>query len=648
MKLQGFFISNQISKQSFALVLFLFLSLPLYATNWYVDKNASGSNNGTSWTNAWESFSTINWGSVQPGDIVFISGGTDSTVYNSGLNINANGTSTNLVTVRKGWDTGHNGKVVIEGSNHTSGTGISANGQKYLRIVGFTVRTWFKGIDSDQQANVIYWDSLHVSDCNWCVGTCTSGNSSDSLIYRYCIVDANWTTTQQTDAFGGTGCTWLEVRNCYIRQGNRYSWSGHSDVMQNRIAGHQLYYNSWFESLPNYDSSAATGLNGQLNLAADTTLFYNCVMITRGWTYGIFMDQGNTNHTWIMVNNTFIKDYNCSDAGTIQSQQVETFAWNNIFYSTNSTNTNLSLVSLSPGRSNFDYNLYYQPNNPNEVINFGSFSSWQSGGGDPNSPNPGNPLFTYFNPQTCGSFYDPTIDLTLTSGSPAIGAGNPGVKAFIESWGLPWTDFNGNPRSETAPSIGAFENTAAIPVELTSFTATSQFDKIILNWVTATETNNLGFEIDRKQNNSEWEKIGFVDGHGTTTEPKEYSYIDDISTLQGKLLVYRLKQLDFDGSFEYSNVVEVEVTPIHFELSQNYPNPFNPTTAIRYSVPMEGLVTLKVYNTVGEEVIILANEVKQAGIYEVEFDASNLPSGIYFYKLQASSFVQVKKMILLK
>ena len=628
-----------------AAIFFSFSSL--FATNYYVDKNATGGNNGTSWGNAWESFSSIQWNQIQPGDIVYISGGTDSTVYNSGLHIQANGSAANLLTIRSGLDVGHNGKVVIEGSGHSNGTGISANGRKYLRIIDFTVRTWFKGIDSDQHANVIYWDSIYVNDCNWCVGTCTQGNASDSLIYSYCRIIADWTTMQQTDAFGGTDCTWLEVRHCYIKQANMYSWSGHSDVMQNRMAGHQLYYNSWFESVPNYDSSAATGLNGQQDLASDTTLMYNCVFLTRGWTYGCFMDQGNTEHTWIMVNNTFIKDYDCTDAGTIQTQQHETFAWNNIFYSTNQTNTNLSLSSLSPGNSNFDYNLYYQPNNPNEIVNWNSWSSWRNQGGDPNSPNPGNPQFTYFNPTACGNSYDPVIDLTLQNNSPAINAGTADVKSFIESWGLPWTDYNGNPRSETTPSIGAFEYDA-LPVELTSFTATSQFSKIILNWVTATETNNLGFEIDRKQTNSEWEKIGFVEGHGTTTEPNKYSYTDDISTLQGTLLVYRLKQLDFDGSFEYSNVVEVEVVPFHFELSQNYPNPFNPTTAISYSIPIQGLVTFKIYNTLGEEVMTLANEVQQAGNYEVKFDASNLPSGIYFYKMKSSDFVQVKKMLLIK
>ena len=144
----------------------------------------------------------------------------------------------------------------------------------------------------------------------------------------------------------------------------------------------------------------------------------------------------------------------------------------------------------------------------------------------------------------------------IASNSPARNAGED-LQAFIESKGLPWTDIEGKPR-DSSPDIGAYEYDNHIPVELTSFTATSQNGKMILNWATATETNNQGFEIERKQDNSGWEQIGFREGNGTTTEPKEYIYIDDISTVQSTSLAYRLKQIDFDGSFKYSDVVEVE------------------------------------------------------------------------------------------
>jgi hypothetical protein len=192
-----------------------------------------------------------------------------------------------------------------------------------------------------------------------------------------------------------------------------------------------------------------------------------------------------------------------------------------------------------------------------------------------------------------------------------------------------------------------------IPVELTSFTATANNNEVTLDWTTATETNNSGFEIERQVCRGQsavgnWNSIGFVPGFGTTTEPKSYSFIDESVT--SGTYKYRLKQIDFDGSFTYSNEAEVSVdfTPKEFVLYQNYPNPFNPNTVISYQLPVSGNVTLKLYDVLGNEITTLVNEEKQAGVYEVEFDGSSLASGMYLYKLQVGTFVQTKKMILLK
>ena len=191
-----------------------------------------------------------------------------------------------------------------------------------------------------------------------------------------------------------------------------------------------------------------------------------------------------------------------------------------------------------------------------------------------------------------------------------------------------------------------------IPVELISFTATSNVNEVILNWSTVTEINNLGFEVERIQKSNikiqnEWEKIGFVPGFGTTTEPKIYSYSDS-KVLTGKY-TYRLKQIDFDGSFEYSKEVEVEVyVPFKFLLEQNFPNPFNPSTKIKYSVPQTSQVQIKVFDLLGKEIETLVNEEKPAGTYEIEFNAANLPSGVYFYQLKADNYIETKKMILIK
>jgi hypothetical protein len=210
--------------------------------------------------------------------------------------------------------------------------------------------------------------------------------------------------------------------------------------------------------------------------------------------------------------------------------------------------------------------------------------------------------------------------------------------------------------------------TVPIPVELISFTCEVDEDVVNLFWQTATETNNQGFEIERSQKSNvksqtEWERIGFVPGYGTTTEPKSYSFVDDLSlTLSHTLtLSYRLKQIDYDGSYEYSQEIEAEVNiPLVFSLEQNYPNPFNPNTTIRYTIPnvianevkQSQMVTLKVYDILGNEIAALVNEEQPAGKYEVEFSTSsgirNLTSGIYFYQLKAGEFMETKKMLLLK
>lgn len=193
---------------------------------------------------------------------------------------------------------------------------------------------------------------------------------------------------------------------------------------------------------------------------------------------------------------------------------------------------------------------------------------------------------------------------------------------------------------------------AMIPVELSSFTANSNGSSVTLNWTTETETNNSGFSIERKSvfNNS-WSEVGFVPGFGTTTERKSYNY-DDEDLRLGKYN-YRLKQIDLDGTFEYSDVIEVDVmAPGGFSLGQNYPNPFNPATTIEYSVPEVSNVTITVYSIVGELAATLVSGSVEAGYHRINFDATTLSSGTYIYQIKAvgksKTFVDNKKMILLK
>jgi len=190
-----------------------------------------------------------------------------------------------------------------------------------------------------------------------------------------------------------------------------------------------------------------------------------------------------------------------------------------------------------------------------------------------------------------------------------------------------------------------------VPVELTSFTATANFGQVNLQWITATETNNQGFEVQRS-NGSEFETLAFVEGFGTTTETQVYTYSD--KSVEVGVYTYRLKQIDFDGTVNYSNEVEVDVpAPAVFALDQNYPNPFNPSTKINFQLKVDSKVSLKVFDVLGQEVATLVNTNLVAGGHSIDFDASSLHSGVYLYRIEASgndgsNFVDVKKMILTK
>ena len=186
-----------------------------------------------------------------------------------------------------------------------------------------------------------------------------------------------------------------------------------------------------------------------------------------------------------------------------------------------------------------------------------------------------------------------------------------------------------------------------VPVELASFTGTSNGKEVILNWSTATELNNYGFEIQRKVLSGEFATVAFVKGQGTTTQQNQYSFSDK-NLDQGKYS-YRLKQVDFSGAFEYSKTIEVEVITVEFySLEQNYPNPFNPSTTISYGLKEKSNARLTLLNSLGEEIAVLINEEQDKGYHKVEFDGSKLSSGVYFYKLTAGNFISTRKMLLLK
>ena len=201
-------------------------------------------------------------------------------------------------------------------------------------------------------------------------------------------------------------------------------------------------------------------------------------------------------------------------------------------------------------------------------------------------------------------------------------------------------------------TLKATADWGALPVEMASFTSSVSGRNVTLNWSTVTENNNSGFEIERTTSENNWHKIGFIEGHGNSTVTNTYSFSDN--NLGTGRYEYRLKQIDFNGNFEYFNLnndVNIGI-PVKFDLSQNYPNPFNPSTKINYDIPTDGTVNIKIFDMSGKELFTIVNRNQTAGYYSVTFDGSSLSTGAYIYRISveggANNYIMTKKMMLVK
>ncbi len=238
------------------------------------------------------------------------------------------------------------------------------------------------------------------------------------------------------------------------------------------------------------------------------------------------------------------------------------------------------------------------------------------------------------------------INFSTAYGSVTINPATGDVSGHAWSESIGWVKFSGT-ALDAIPYKTNITLSGPLPVELTSFTASTVDQRVTLHWNTATEMNNYGFDIERKSA-SQWSKIGFIEGHGTTNTPRSYSFTDGAAS--GKIS-YRLKQIDRDGTNEYSKEIELTIaaTPTIFALSQNFPNPFNPTTNIAFTVSSNARATLKILNTLGQEVATLFNGEAQSGIVnQVQFNGAEHASGIYFSRLEQNGKVQMSKMTLIK
>jgi len=193
-----------------------------------------------------------------------------------------------------------------------------------------------------------------------------------------------------------------------------------------------------------------------------------------------------------------------------------------------------------------------------------------------------------------------------------------------------------------------YEDTTYVPVELISFSVKSNKGLIELKWTTATETNNRGFEILRSTDNENWNIVGFITGNGTTTILHSYQYTDEVK-ITGNYY-YKLKQVDYNGEFDYSPTIEVRlVQPSDFTLYQNFPNPFNPNTNITFEIPFQIEVKIILYDVTGQEIKTITNQKYEAGFHSVVLNADDLSSGVYLYRMTTlSGYTAVKKLTIIK
>lgn len=347
-----------------------------------------------------------------------------------------------------------------------------------------------------------------------------------------------------------------------------------------------------------------------------TQVGYSILTFTDGSVYGPSITPGNTNQAFGRFKLT--SDYSGSSlsSAVIKLNGVRTGASNfKLWSSANDSfggDTQIgSTIAADPGDGN--------------SITFSSFSSVIS---------------------SSGSYFFVTCDLASDATGSLQGT-------IVQNSNL---SFSAGALSGTITNAALSNDSSPLPVELISFTASILEEGVKLNWQTATEVDNYGFEIERTLSGvEEWELLGFVEGFGNSNSPKEYSFTDDLTHNLNRNLRYRLKQIDTYGAYEFSDVIEISlVPPSGFELKQNYPNPFNPSTAIKFSLPVNSNVTIMIYDMLGREVTKLIDEEKPAGSYILYWYGKDnngrlAASGIYFYKLETDKYYSfIRKMVLLK
>jgi hypothetical protein len=595
--------------------------------------------------------------------------------------------------------------VVIDGSNTNGGT------TRDLSITNVdNTPAWYYGLRVIGASNYVTIKNLNLTATEVGSGSTSSfgisfaarNDGADRIpnggVVENCNIDVTQTPGGQAIAISpsstpgsGAASKWMKfkdntiaaaTRGVFINCGASYEVSGNTIQLTQTMGGFvsegvysyasngvttndtNLIYNNKFNVLHTANALASSGITAIMVDAAGIHNIYNNMICgfdntaatSLGIRSGIRLSSTSATTIANVYYNTILStedaDITASDAGGIAAIQIPTgfvgtaVIKNNILAMENNAPSYGIYRPTTGGTVTLNHNCYYTPGAGSKLGNWGGveaadLASWQTASSqDANSSN--------FAP----TFVSAT-DLHLSGGSIGNGALSGEPIAAVT------TDIDGETRLNP-PYMGADENVAnPLPVELTSFAGTARGKSVQLNWATATEKNNAGFEVERKQSDvhvvngatkvATWEEVAFVRGNGTSNAQHQYAYTDQAQG--GVTYQYRLKQFDQNGSFKYSSQVEVHVglAPEEYGMSQNYPNPFNPTTNIRFAVKTQQHVSLKVYNTVGQLVRVLFSDNAEADVlYTVNFDASALASGIYFSVLETKDAPVVKKMQLVK
>ena len=599
--------------------------------------------------------------------------------YNENIIITVSGTSTNTITFQS--ESGNSSDVTLTYSSASSSLGtVKLDGADYITFRKMTIQA-----TGASYSRVIYLkigvNNTTIQNCRL-IGSNTTSSSTDlTVVYSSSSSSNHNTIIENNDiSYGSYGI--------YLKGSSSSNLENGTEIKNNNISNFEycgIYLEYHNAAVIRSNTIIPKSIQGPTTYGIYTYYVFGPYEITKNkmsaggssTTHGIRLENSDATigNKALVANNmiTITSGSNSLRGIYLKSSDYVQVFYNSInvtggssdyaalqYYSGTGDEIKNNIIVNTGGGYAIWFNLSGPACDYNDLYVTGSYlgnddhkrtnlAAWQAATGQDANSISVDPAF------------NSSTDLHITVSSPIS------LKAGTSLTGIVNDDYDGEARDGSTPYMGLDESDLPLPVELVSFAADVIDNSVVLKWRTETEVDNYGFEIQRlassvsasSSNNEEprtknFSTISFVEGAGNSNSPKDYSFTDYLS--EGNRFIYRLKQIDTDGTFDYSQEVEVEVEVKKYELFQNYPNPFNPTTTIKYSIPNAGNVgtrlalpvQLIIYDILGNKIATLVNEQKPPGVYEIEFNASNIASGIYFYRLQSKDYVITKKMMLVK